>query len=71
MRSEKELKDKLQRLLDVQKSHSHEPKICPTCGHIESIMSSWILSDYTYLNAEIASLNWVLEKSEHLVENHT
>ena len=71
MRSEKEIKDKLQKLLDVQKSHSNEPKTCPTCGHPESIMTSWCFPDYTYLNAEIDSLNWILGKSKHLVENHT
>ena len=71
MRTEKEIGDKLQRLLGVQKSHSYEPKVCPICGQPEPFMTSWILSDYTYLTAEIASLNWVLGKSEHLVENHT
>ena len=71
MRTEKEIGDKLQKLLGVEKSHSHEAKKCSACGQFEQIMTSWVPSDYTNLNAKIASLEWVLGKSEHLVENHT
>lgn len=67
----KEIEGKLEKLLDVQKRHSHEPKKCPTCGQMMGTADSWILSDYQYIGGEIDSLKWVLGMTEHLTEDHT
>lgn len=71
MRSEEEVKTKLARLIKVQKAHSHQPAVCSRCGQPEPIIGTWIPYDFSYLEAEIASLEWILGFSDHLTEDHT
>jgi len=71
MRSEKEVREKLTKLLEVQAKHTHVPKTCDKCGQFLPIADTWILGDFQYLAAEIDSLKWVLGETDHLTEDHT
>ena len=69
MRLSKIVEKKLEKLIEVQQRHSQKP--CPTCGRPKEFYSSWVLSDYGYINGEVDALRWVLGKTDQLTEDHT
>ena len=71
MRTQKEIDEKLARLLKVQEVHSHKPQKCPACGQDTPIYDGWGLGDYPYIGGEISALKWVLGLAENLTEDHT
>jgi len=71
MRLPTDIEKKLEKLIEVQQSHQHKPKTCPTCGQQNPIYDTWILGDYSYISGEITALEWVLGKIEQLTEDHT
>jgi len=64
MRTEKEIRDEIERLNKEHEAMMPKPKRCPTCGHMEPMFSTFTMYDSTRFNARMGMLYWVLGEKE-------